>query len=146
MSAGLIVAESAASFIAAVSALHFLKAHFLGYDGSPAKVTEAEVIAWATKAAGHNYFQRLLCGFDMFLNVIFGGNLDETISSRVHRWMVSKNPEFFLWRWTATWIIWLCDLVQTAHGVKANAGDMIRALNELNLARKTLGLPPIVVS
>ena len=137
-----IVGLVAAGIIGGVIVGHFIQDKWFGDKGWTGEVTQAQIEAWADTAAGHNYFQRLLCGFDIYVNVIFGGMLDETISSRTSRWVRSKSPEFFLWRACATWIIWLCDLVQAMHGVKAESGDIIRALNEL----ADLGLPVIRIS
>lgn len=129
---------------AMVCILAVIVAHFLmPDDSSPAQVSEVQIKGWAAKAISHNYFQRLLCGFDQFMNVIFGGNLGETISARTSRYIRSKAPEFFLWKWAATWIIWLCDLVQAMHGVKAEAGDLVRAMTVVNAERTDLGLPPL---
>ena len=141
-----IVGLVAVGIIGGVIVGHYIQDKFFGDKGWTGEVTQAQIEAWAATAAGHNYFQRLLCGFDMYVNVIFGGMLDETISSRTSRWVRSKNPEFIVWRACATWIIWLCDLVQAMHGVKAESGDMIRALNALNKELADLGLPVIRIS
>lgn len=143
MSVGEIVGLIAATIISGVTAGHFIQDKIFGDKGSPEKVTKAQIEGWGTKAMTHNYFQRLLCGFDMYVNVIFGGNLSETISSRTSRYIRSRAPEFFLWRWTATWIIWLCDLVQAMHGVKAESGDLFRAMEIVNTERVDLGLPKV---
>ena len=123
---------------------HYAQNKLFGDKGSATTTpSNNQVCAWAAKSAGHGYIKRLLCALDMFVNAIFDGNLDETISSRTSRWVRCNTPEFCLWRWISTWIIWLCDLVEASHGIKAESGDMIRAIEVLNLERKDLGLPPV---
>lgn len=139
-----IVGAASSLFISAVIVGHYIQEIF-GDQGSPAQPTKAQIDQWAAKAASHNYAQRCLCEVDVFINVFTGGNLGETISSRTSRYIRSKAPEFILWKAIATWIIWLCDLVQSMHGVKAESGELARARIVVNKVRADLGLPPIDV-
>ncbi|VVB52081.1 Uncharacterised protein [uncultured archaeon] len=104
---------------------------------------QPQVIAWGQKALTHNYVQRVLCGLDQFLNVLTYGNLDETMSARSSRWFRSKGYEWFAWRKFAQFMCWWLDAVQSLHGLKAEAGDLARAMKIVNLERADLGLPPV---
>lgn len=75
-----------------------------------------------------DYIHRTLVALDIFVNVITGGNEDETISSRVRR--VSDANRGWSWNpgvWIAKMLNAGLDLIQRDHGQHAEAGDLERA-------------------
>ena len=75
-----------------------------------------------------DYIHRGLVALDIFINVLTGGNEDETISSRVRR--VSDAHKGFSWNpgvWIAKTLNTALDIVQRDHGQHAEAGDLQRA-------------------
>lgn len=90
------------------------------------------------------YIHRSLVALDIFVNVLTGGNEDETISSRVRR--VSDANKY--WSWNplialAKTLNFFLDMLQRNHGLHAAAGDLERAEevekieeNELNIKKK----------
>ena len=85
-----------------------------------------------TEAAREGYVHRVLVAFDQFVNAIFGGRPDETISARAyrasllgHKWGIALN--------------WCLNLIQKDHGAKAAAGDLYRADSIEQTEDKTLG-------
>jgi hypothetical protein len=77
-----------------------------------------------------SYIHRVLVAFDILINVICGGNPDETISSRASRAATEGK----------TWGIILSkflDVFQSDHGAKAQAGDVERAIAVENLEDKS---------
>lgn len=81
--------------------------------------TEQTTIAEA-QAAKEGYVMRVLIGFDMFVNVIFNGHPDETISSRSAR----AATEGKLWGKIMSKFL---NLFQKDHGALAEAGDVQRS-------------------
>jgi hypothetical protein len=75
-----------------------------------------------------DYVHRVLVALDMFINVITGGNEDETISSRVRR--VVSTHKGFSWNagvWVAKVLNSALNIIQPDHGQHAEAGDLERA-------------------
>lgn len=75
-----------------------------------------------------DYIHRALVAIDIFINVLTGGNEDETISSRVRRVSdahkgFSRNPGI----WIAKALNIALNFVQRDHGQHAEAGDLERA-------------------
>lgn len=71
------------------------------------------------QASQEGWFHRVWVALDMFVNVLFKGNPDETISSRSARAATEGK----------TWGVILSnllDLIQKDHGAKAEAGDVER--------------------
>lgn len=83
------------------------------------------------KTAREGYLHRSLVGLDQFVNVLTGGNPDETISSRSQRAAARGDlvGKFMTW--------WLSKL-QSQHGLKAEAGDLERATSIADLETKSL--------
>jgi len=83
-------------------------------------LTPEQVAAQEQRALHEGYLHRTLVGLDQFMNVITGGDPDETISSRAAR-AAEKGK---------TWGVELSRFLntfQSDHGVKAQAGDTARA-------------------
>lgn len=87
-----------------------------------------DVTAQEKQAAHESYFHRDAVALDQDINVDTGGQLDETISSRVRR-VSNAHPK---WGWNPG--VWLAktlnaglNLLQKNHGAKAQAGDLERA-------------------
>lgn len=77
------------------------------------------------------YLRRVALAFDLCMNVVTGGNFDETISSRVqrvsdlhHSWRAIYKTPFIL---LAKIIVGFLNLLQKHHGIFAEANDLIRA-------------------
>lgn len=105
--------------------------------------TQSQVVTWGNVAITHNYFQCALCGLDQFMNVLTGGNLDETMSARSSRYWRTKQNVWIGWRKFGEFMCWWLDALQSLHGIKAEAGDLARAMIIVNLERADLGLPPV---
>jgi hypothetical protein len=103
---------------------------------SETPLTPEQIAANEEQAAHENYLHRLLVGLDQFLNVATAGKPDETISARSQRLAAAGNPfgKFMSW--------WLAKL-QPNHGERAEAGDLERAIQIVQLERKALGLSEI---
>lgn len=99
----------------------------------PEPINEAFYTKYATQAATHGWLYRIITAFDIFVNVIFRGQADETLSGRAYR--ASLEYEF----WGIALNYWL-DLIQPQHGPKAMVGDMQRATNRIAVGKKVLGL------
>jgi hypothetical protein len=107
-------------------------------------VGQPDVVAWGMKAMSHNYVQRVLCGLDQFLNVLTYGNLDETMSARSSRYFRNYQTKAWVgWQKFGAFMCWWLDKLQSLHGLKAEAGDLARAMKIVNLERADLGLPPV---
>ena len=75
-----------------------------------------------------DYIHRALVALDIFVNVLTGGNEDETISSRVRR--ISDAHKGWSWNpgvWIAKTLNWFLNRLQADHGQHAEAGDLERA-------------------
>jgi len=106
---------------------------FLGYALSrlkkqPLITTRKQFAALVKKTAGEGYVHRDLVAFDIFCNVITGGQEDETISSRVRRVTdahpgLSWNPGVWLSKVINGWL----SFISPDHGQKAQVGDFERA-------------------
>lgn len=82
-----------------------------------------------SRVAGEGYAHRILVAFDIFVNVVVGGNEDETISSRVGR-VSDAHPNNWTWNpgvWIAKVLNGWLDCIQPDHRQKAQAGDLERA-------------------
>jgi len=88
------------------------------------------------------YWQRLLIGFDIFANVLLGGQLDETISSRVQRMSTAHHGWARVWRWPllllAKLVLGALDWIQPGHGVIAEIDDAARAQALVRLERAVI--------
>lgn len=83
-------------------------------------LTPQQLQKYETKALHQPYWHRLLVALDMFVNVIFNGHPDETISSRSARAATEGK----------TWGVLMSkflDLFQNDHGAKAEAADLERS-------------------
>jgi hypothetical protein len=88
----------------------------------------------AAQAQKEGYFIRVLIAFDMFVNVIFGGNNDETISSRSAR----AATEGKIWGIVLSRFL---DLFQANHGAQAIVGDLTRAEDVESLEENSGDIP-----
>lgn len=92
------------------------------------------------------YWLRCLVGFDIFVNLLTGGNFDETISSRVQRASSAHHSWRDAWKWPGILIAKLLlgglDWIQRGHGVLAEAGDLARAQMLANTESAALVPPP----
>lgn len=79
-----------------------------------------DVQAQEAQAAKEGYVHRVLVAFDIFVNVIFRGREDETISARSYR----ATLEGKLWGRVMNAFL---NIFQSNHGAKAAAGDLERA-------------------
>src|SRR5579885_2150791 len=84
---------------------------------TPAQLQDAE-----TRAAHEGYIHRVLVGFDQFWNVVFGGQPDETISSRVRRISDDSEAKDKL---LAVGLNHALYLFHANHGALAEAGDLV---------------------
>jgi hypothetical protein len=73
-----------------------------------------------SQAADEGYLHRVLVALDIFLNVVFKGREDETISARSYRAALEGKI------WGRIMNAFL-DIFQSNHGAKAAAGDLERA-------------------
>ena len=92
---------------------------------------QSQTVSVETNAEKEGYIHRFLVAFDIFCNVTFlRGQEDETISS--HSARAAEEGK--------TWGIWMSkflDLFQSDHGAKAQAGDVERAENVIQLEEKS---------
>lgn len=72
------------------------------------------------QTAKEGYVHRVLVALDQFANVLFGGDPDETISSRSAR--AAQRGD-----WLGKFMCWWLDNLQSNHGEKAECGDLERA-------------------
>ena len=72
------------------------------------------------QASKEGYLHRVLVALDIFLNVVFKGREDETISARSYRAALEGKI------WGRIMNAFL-DIFQSNHGAKAAAGDLERA-------------------
>ena len=72
------------------------------------------------QASQEGYVHRVLVSFDQFVNVLFRGRLDETISARAYR----ASLEGKIWGKVLTGAL---NLIESNHGAKAAAGDLERS-------------------
>ena len=86
------------------------------------------------EAHTEGYFLRVLIGFDQFVNTVFGGHPDETLSSRSARAAVEGK------RWGII-LSKALDVFQANHGADAVAGDLERAENVVYLEENGGVLP-----
>lgn len=97
-----------------------------------------DVAKYAKRAQAEGYFRRLFVGFDQFLNVLGGGSLDETISSRMQRWQLRAfghgRAKRAIGKGMCAWLGW----IQKNHDVLANIGDRARAQAEEQRADRIL--------
>lgn len=83
-------------------------------------LTPAQEAQSEQQASQEGYLKRVLVAFDIFVNVLFNGREDETISSRSSR----AATEGKLWGIVLSKFL---DLFEKDHGAKAEAGDVERA-------------------
>ena len=89
------------------------------------------VPAQEAQTAKEGYLHRLAVAFDIFVNVLFRGREDETISARSYRAALEGK----LWGR----ILNAClNLIQANHGAKAAAGDLERAQSIASTEEQTL--------
>jgi hypothetical protein len=99
----------------------------------PEPIDESFLVKYEAQAAKEGWFHRFWVVFDIFINVCFRGQEDETISSRA--WRASLQGKL----WGRLLNYWL-DLWQPQHGPKACIGDLWRAQTRIQTNRKALGL------
>ncbi len=97
-------------------------------------LTPTQVTTYEQKAAKESYFVRVLVALDIFVNVLFNGRPDETISSHAARAATEG-------RWWGIVVSKFLDLFQSDHGARAEAGDVERAEQVIQLEDKTGNLP-----
>lgn len=85
------------------------------------------------QAAAEGWAHRTLVALDIFVNVLFRGRPDETISARSYRAALEGKT------WGTVMNAFL-NLFQANHGAKAAAGDLERAKEAAQLEDKTLGV------
>lgn len=88
-----------------------------------------------------DYIHRVLVALDIFVNVLTGGNEDETISSRVRR--ISDAHRGWSWNpgvWIAKTLNSALNLIQRNHGKHAEAGDLQRAEKVERIEDKALDI------
>lgn len=91
------------------------------------KWTPQDTAKWEGIALKEPYWHRVLVAFDQFMNVVWFGDPDETISSRSGRWALLKQHKFFLWRWIAEFMTAWLDCIEVDHVERAMAADAARA-------------------
>lgn len=85
------------------------------------------------------YWRRALGALDVLLNVWGGGAPDDTISSRMQRWKLDDVPNPNVAKRTVgRFMCWGLGKLQDEHDVKANAGDLARAEDEVARTKRTL--------
>jgi hypothetical protein len=89
------------------------------------------VTAAKTSAASDKYLHRVLVAFDIFVNVIFRGRMDETISARSYRAALQGK----LWGRILNGAL---NIIQKNHGALAAAGDLERATSIESTEKKVL--------
>lgn len=93
----------------------------------------------AQAAVSHeNYIRRVLVALDIFVNVIGDGHEDETISSRMARW--DREPVGLRHEVGKLISEGLC-LIQPNHGARAEAGDLERAKECVQIEESAGNLP-----
>lgn len=95
------------------------------------KLDTAETKKAEATAVYSPYYIRVLIALDVFINVIFNGNLDETLSARSARAATEGK------RWGILLSKFL-DLFQRNHGAQAVASDLTRA-KEVEYLENTSG-------
>jgi hypothetical protein len=81
---------------------------------------QINIAAQEKQAAQEGYIHRVLVAFDQFVNVIFRGRPDETISARSYRAALEGK----LWGRAMNAFL---NIFQSNHGAKAAAGDLERS-------------------
>lgn len=102
---------------------------------SETPLTPQQIQTEESQAAHEGYVHRTLVGLDQFVNVIAGGNPDETISARSAR--AAKRGGV-----VGKFMCWWLDKLQKNHGEDAEAGDLERAQNIQNVEDNALNVPP----
>jgi hypothetical protein len=97
-------------------------------------LTPQQIQTDESRASKEGYIHRTLVGLDQFVNVIAGGNPDETISSRSER--AAKRGDF-----VGKAMCWWLDKLQKNHGEQAEAGDLERSTNVQNIEDNALNVP-----
>jgi hypothetical protein len=69
------------------------------------------------------YLYNLLIAADQFVNVIFLGDPDETISSRLGKWARAKGRDDLPHSYPATWLYWFLDGIDYGHSEDAIEED-----------------------
>jgi hypothetical protein len=67
------------------------------------------------KTIAGKYVYNLLIGTDQFVNCMWGGDPDETVSSRLGRIKVAHGGKIPRWRVFPRMVAWACDRVQKDH-------------------------------
>ncbi|MGH7744533.1 MAG: hypothetical protein ACREQ5_06900 [Candidatus Dormibacteria bacterium] len=98
-----------------------------------------QIAKWEARARAEGYLHRCAVALDIFVNVLTGGNEDETISARCWRWAQAQHT-FILWHWLGRIVSMSLDWIQTDHGEAAASGDLERATTIEKLEEKKLGL------
>lgn len=83
-------------------------------------MTHEEIAAAKKRATHHGYFRRVLLGLDLFGNILTGGKVGETISSRSQH-AADRGS------WAGKAMTGFLQLFQKDHGHLAEIGDEARA-------------------
>lgn len=102
---------------------------------STTPLTPTQFATAQVQVAKEGYIHRVLVAFDIFWNVAFDGNEDETISSHAERDAIKGE---FLGKVLSRGL----DLIQPEHGQKAIAGDVQRATTVVTVEQSSGALPP----
>lgn len=94
-------------------------------DPAKAARTDAEV-------DHQGYIARLPRAIDIFANELFGGQMDETISSRMARW-ATEEPAGSAKHDVGSLICHALNVVDKNHGASAEEADKERAANEVTV-------------
>lgn len=91
------------------------------------------------RARRQPFWNRALGSLDVTINVWTGGATDDTISSRMQRWKIDDVPKPNVAKRTVgRFMCWWLGKLQKDHDVKANAGDLARAEDEVVRTKRTL--------
>lgn len=132
----LLIAEVFGSVIAALWAVAFVVAGVRRLINGPDKlepIDAAFIAKYEVQTAKEKWVHRFLVVFDIFVNVCFRGQQDETISGRAYRASLENKL------WGRVMNYWL-NLFQVQHGVKAAVGDLWRAQVRIVTNKKVLGI------
>ncbi len=101
-------------------------------------LTPAEASQTDANVEKENYIERLPRALDVFLNEATGGQMDETISSRMARW---DTEETGIRHEVGKVVSEGLDLLQTDHGAKAEEADKKRAEDVVATENATGDIP-----
>ena len=97
-------------------------------------LTPSEVAVQETEVSKENFVMRDLVALDQFGNVLTGGAMDETISSRL---AIDATNGKGISEKVGEAGSKVLDIFQKDHGAKAQAGDLERATTEVSIEQST---------